>query len=69
MLNKFLKRQKQPPSSAAPVSPAGSPGASRPASSATFVERRRFPRPLPLPEVIEHDWDVWVNETQGKNPK
>jgi len=29
-----------------------------------FKERRSFPRPLPVAEVMEQDWNTWVNVTQ-----
>jgi len=36
------------------------------AAENTTHERRRFSRPLPLPEVVEHDWSVWTDLTQEK---
>jgi len=69
MFNKFVNRQKQLPTNAEPVAQAGVQSKTRPVASAVLAERRRFPRPLPLPEVVEHDWDVWVNETQANTPK
>lgn len=31
-----------------------------------YNERRKFPRPLPVPEVLEKDWNTWVEVTQEK---
>ena len=49
-----------------PVPPVVTPMASAPE---TFKERRRTPRPLPTPEVIEGDaghtdWGLWTEEVK-----
>lgn len=66
LFKKFLKRQEPVPvkggkGSAVPDTPANNP------VDNTMPERRRFPRPMPLPDVVEHDWAVWVDVTKQKS--
>ncbi|WP_143541541.1 hypothetical protein [Rhodoferax fermentans] len=68
MFKKLLKRQGQVPVKVDTGSAVSKNLASNPADTA-LPERRRFPRPMPIPEVIEHDWDVWVNLTEDKTSK
>jgi hypothetical protein len=69
LFKKFLKRQEPVPvkggkGSAVPDTPENNP-ADNPTDN-TIPERRHFPRPMPLPDVVEHDWAVWVDVTKQK---
>lgn len=68
LFKKLLKRQESVPVKGGEGSAVSENLASNPADN-TLPERRRFPRPMPIPEVIEHDWDVWVNLTKDKTSK
>lgn len=56
-----VKPQDSEPTQPADIEPPAQPAASVP--SVDMGERRRFPRPLPLPEVFEGngdtDWSLW----------
>ena len=68
LFKKLLKRQAPVPIKASKESDAHGVKTVSPADDA-MPERRRFPRPLPLPEVVEHDWAVWVDVTQNTPPQ
>ena len=68
LFKKLIKRQ-EPVSVKVGTGPAVSENQVRKSADNTLPERRRFPRPMPVPEVIEHDWDVWVNLTKDKTGK
>ncbi len=65
------------PEASAPTQPADiAPEPAKPAVSAPSVntgERRRFPRPLPLPEVFEGngdtDWSLWEESVSLQKTK
>lgn len=69
----MIKKLFEQPASAVPVN-AAAPDAKAPQPETKIIptdllERRRFLRPLPLPEVREgdgsqDDWDTWVKLTQ-----
>jgi hypothetical protein len=66
LFKKFLKRQDPVPvkggkGSTVPETP------TNPSADNTMPERRCFPRPMPLPDVVEHDWAVWVDVTKQKS--
>lgn len=70
-----IKKPSEQPNSAATVkATASDAGAAQPQAQINpidLVERRRFRRPLPLPEVLEgdgsqDDWDTWVRLTEGQ---
>jgi hypothetical protein len=68
LFKKLLKRQAPVPVKASQGSDALGVKTMKSADK-VMSERRRFPRPLPLPEVVEHDWAVWVDVTQNTTPQ
>lgn len=61
-----------PEKPAQPV-PKPTPDKSGASLDATFVERRRFPRPLPLPEVTvgnggDTEWALWLEHAEQPTP-
>ncbi|MBT3067649.1 hypothetical protein [Rhodoferax sp. U11-2br] len=68
LFKKLLKRQEPVPVKVGTGS-AVSENLARKSADHVLHERRRFPRPMPIPEVIEHDWDVWVNLTKDRTSK
>jgi hypothetical protein len=65
LFKKFLKRQELAPVKEGKGSAVSETPRNDPADN-TMPERRRFPRPMPLPDVIEHDWAEWVDVTKQK---
>ena len=70
MFKSFLKRSTVAPASTAPLKP------DQPAGdlAVEIKERRRIPRPLPIPEVHEGngsdtEWDLWLELTQEQSKK
>jgi len=68
LFKKLLKRQESLPVKLDQGPAVCESSANHPADN-TLPERRRFPRPMPIPEVIEHDWDVWEDLTKDKTVK
>ena len=65
LFKKLLKRQEPIPVKVDQGSAATDAQTEKMAENTTH-ERRRFSRPLPLPDVVENDWSVWMDHTQEK---
>ncbi|APW46855.1 hypothetical protein [Rhodoferax antarcticus] len=64
LIRKLFKRPEPVPTPAAKAVVAQS----KPANTHEqgYKERRSFPRPLPVPEVLEQDWKTWVDVTRDQ---